>query len=263
MVLMDIIFVSFDDTLPVPALATPFALPRESVIDLFERGRERTQLQWQKDSVLIRPEDSESWEDAEEIRRIVVEDVELYDFTGSIFEFNNDTEHLRGVGYRAFFVAGGGIHVENPDVPPVLAATELIKDIQDNFGTFIPRRLNSWAEYADAVPNLERVFAFAGVERHEREKQELVTRMVDDFLFGQAEFAPREGTVQGKEPSVNDVLEGTDVRWGSQSPEREVFVVTGIRKVEGKTLAVTLSTKYGIERTRLVRRDRRFTLAVQ
>lgn len=28
-------------------------------------------------------------------------------------------------------------------------------------------------------------------------------------------------------------------------------------------LAVTFSTKYGIERTRLVRRDRRFTLAVQ
>jgi hypothetical protein len=40
MVLMDIIFVSFDDTLHVPAPASPFALPRESVIDLFHRGRD-------------------------------------------------------------------------------------------------------------------------------------------------------------------------------------------------------------------------------
>lgn len=262
---MDIIFVSFDDTVPVPALASPFALPRESVIDLFHRGRELTQLQWKRDRVLIRPEDDESWEDAVEIPRIEVEGVEFYDFTGSIYEFNNDTEHLRGVGYRAFFVPGGGIVVENPDVPPVLAVTEIIKEIQGNFGTFIPRRLNSWAEYADAVPNLERVFAFAGVERHEREKQELVAEMVDHFLFGQAEFAPREGTVQAKELSVNMVVEGVDVRWWSQSPEREVFVVTEISRAraENKMLAVTFSTKYGIERTRLVRRDRRFTVAVQ
>jgi hypothetical protein len=49
MVLMDIIFVSFDDTLPVPAPASPFALPRESVIDLFHRGRELWQLQWKSD----------------------------------------------------------------------------------------------------------------------------------------------------------------------------------------------------------------------
>lgn len=260
---MEIIFVSFDDTLPVPALASPFAMPRESVIDLFERGRALTQLKWHKDRVLIRPEDEDDWENAEEIRRIVVEDVELYDFTGSIFEFNIDTEQLRGVGYRAFFVPGGGIVVENPNVPPVLAATELIKEIQGNMGTFIPRRLNSWAEYADAVPNLERVFAFAGVERHEREKRALIGAMVDDFLFAQAEFAPHEGTVQAKELSVNDVVEGADARWWSQSSEREVFVVTGIRKAEGKMLAVTFSTKYGIERTRLVRRVRRFTLAVQ
>lgn len=261
---VDIIFVSFDDTLPVPALASPFALPRESVINLFHRGRELTQLQWKSDRVLIRPEDNESWEDAEEIPRIEVEEVEFYDFTGSIYEFNSDTEHLRGVGYRAFFVPGGGIVVvENPDVPPVLAATEIIKEIQGNFGTFIPRRLNSWAEYADAVPNLERAFAFAGVERHEREKQELVADMVNDFLFGQAKFAPREGTVQAKELAVNTVLEGTDVRWWSHSPEREVFVVTDVSPAANKMLAVTFSTKYGIEHTRLVRPNRRFLVAEQ
>lgn len=264
MALMEtIIFVSFDDTLPVPALASPFALPRESVIDLFHRGRELTQLQWHKDRVLIRPEDDESWEDVEEIPRIEVEGVEFFDFTGSIFEFNMDTERMAEAGYRAFFVPGGGIVVENPDTPVVLAGARIIDELQSNFGTFIPRRVNSWAEYADAVPNLKRVFAFAGVERHEREKRELVAGMVNDFLFAQAEFAPREGTVQAKELSVNTVVEGVDVRWWSTTPEREVFVVTEISRAENKMLAVTFSTKYGIERTHLVRRDRRFKVAEQ
>jgi hypothetical protein len=68
-----IIWLSFDDTIPVPALARPFALPRESVIDLFERGRELTQLQWTKNGVLIRPEDDVDWEEAEEIRTLEVE----------------------------------------------------------------------------------------------------------------------------------------------------------------------------------------------
>jgi hypothetical protein len=86
-----IMWLSFDDTLPVPALSQPFALPRESVIDLFECGREMSQLQWKKDGVLIRPEDHDDWDEAEEIPRIEVEGVDLFDFTGSIFEFNIDT----------------------------------------------------------------------------------------------------------------------------------------------------------------------------
>jgi hypothetical protein len=188
MVLMDIIFVSFDDTLPVPAPASPFALPRESVIDLFHRGRELSQLQWKSDRVLIRPEDEDDWENAEEILRIEVEGVEFYDFTGSIYEFNVDTQRMTEVGYRAFFVPGGGIVVENPDTPVALAAGVFIDSLQRNFGTFISERLDSWAEYAAAVPNLERNFAFASVERHEREKREMVADLVDDFLSSRAGF---------------------------------------------------------------------------
>lgn len=263
MVLMDIIFISFDDTLPVPALASPFALPREAVIDLFERGRELSQLHWKSDRVLIRPEDDESWEDAEEIPRIEVEGVEMYDFTGSIFEFNIDTEHMLGVGYRAFFVPGGGIVVQEPNVPPVLAATEIMKGIEENLGTFYPFRLNSWAEYEAAVSNIERVFALAGVERHEREKRELVAGLVEDFLAGRAEFLPTEGTVRADEMAVNTVLEAKDVRWGYMNPQREVFVVTDVTPAENGMLAVTFATKYGIERTRLVRPDRRFQVATQ
>jgi hypothetical protein len=67
----------------------------------------------EEDRVLIRPEDQDDWEDAEEILRIEVEGVEFYDFTGSIYEFNNDSEQMHRLGYRAFFVPGGGIVVEN------------------------------------------------------------------------------------------------------------------------------------------------------
>jgi hypothetical protein len=221
------------------------------------------QLQWKSDRVLIRPEDEDDWENAEEILRIEVEGVEFYDFTGSIYEFNVDTQRMAEVGYRAFFVPGGGIVVENPDTPVALAAGVFIDSLQRNFGTFIPQPLNSWAEYAAAVPNLERNFAFAGVERHEREKREMVADLVDDFLSSRAGFLPTEGTVQADQMAVNTVLEGTDVRWWSHTPEREVFVVTDVSPAENKMLAVTFSTKYGIERTRLVRRDRRFKLAEQ
>jgi hypothetical protein len=258
-----IICLSFDDTLPVPALARPFALPRESVIDLFERGRELTQLQWTKNGVLIRPEDDVDWEEAEEIRTLEVEGVEFYDFTGSIFEFNIDTEQMAELGYRAFFIPGGGIVVENPETPVVLAAARFIEDLQGILGTYAPERLNSWAEYAAAVPNLERAFALAGVVRHEREKREQVAAMVDSFLSGQAELKSKTGTIRADEMPVNIVLEAVDVRWWSHSPEREVFVVTAVSPAGNGMLAVTFSTKYGMERTRLVRPDRRFLVAVQ
>lgn len=258
-----IIWLSFDDTLPVPALAQPFALPRESVIDLFERGRDLTQLQWTKDRVLIRPEDETDWEDAEEIPLIKVEGVEFFDFTGSIFEFNIDTEQMAELGYRAFFIPGGGIVVEHPDTPIVVAAGRFIEDLTGILGRYAPERLNSWAEYAAAVPNLERAFALAGVERHEREKRERVAALVDDFLAGRAAFLPTAGTVRADEMSVNTVLEAVDVRWWSHSPVRELFVVTDVSPAENGMLAVTFSTQYGMERTRLVRPDRRFLVAVQ
>lgn len=63
--------------------------------------------------------------------------------------------------------------------------------------------------------------------------------------------------------AVNTVLEAVDVRWWSHSPVREVFVVTNVSPAENGMLAVTFSTKYGVERTRLVRPDRRFLEAQQ
>lgn len=258
-----IIWLSFDDTLPVPALASNLALPRESVTDLFHRGRERTQLQWKADSVLIRPEDDDTWEEAEEIQRIEIDGVEFYNFAGSIFEFNIDTEQMNDAGYTAFFVPGGGIVVNNPVTPVTLAADRIFEDLRGVLGVYAPERVNSWAEYADAVPNLDRVFAFAGVERHELEKQQLVSAKVDHWLSARAGSLPTAGTVRADEMSINTVLEAVDVRWWSHSPVRDVFIVVDVRPADHGMLAVTFSTKYGVERTRLVRPDRRFLEAQQ
>lgn len=244
-----IIWLSFDDTLPVPALAERFALSRESVVDLFKRGREMTQLQWKKDRVLIRPEDHDDWDEAEKIPRIEVEGVEFFDFTGSIFEFNNDTEQMLELGYSAFFVPGGGIVVNNPDTRPSVAARRIIEDLEGIFGEY--------------VPELDRVFAFAGVERHEKEKKSLVADLVDRYLSVRAATIPEANTVRADELAINTVLEAVDVRWWSHSPVREVFVVTDVSPAENGMLAVTFSTQYGVERTRLVRPDRRFLEAQQ
>ncbi|GAA4034822.1 hypothetical protein GCM10023063_18800 [Arthrobacter methylotrophus] len=256
-----IIWISFDGTVPVPALARLYAVSRESLIELFERGRPLTQLKFGKDGVWIRPEDDTDWDEAERIARIEVEGVDFYTFTDSIFEFNDDTEQMLELGYRAYFVPGAGIVVDNPDTPVATAAQRFIDDLSGVFGKYVPERLNSWAEYATAVPNLERAFALAGVERHEREKQELVATLVDDFLATRAAGLPTEGTVRADEMAVNTVLEATDVRWWSHTPGRELFVVTKVEPAENGMLAVTTETKYGHERTRLVRPDRRFLIA--
>jgi hypothetical protein len=73
-----IIWLSFDDTVPVPALAKQYAVSRESLIDLFERGRPQTQLKFDSDGVWTRPEDEDDWENAEAIVRAFINiDVEL------------------------------------------------------------------------------------------------------------------------------------------------------------------------------------------
>jgi hypothetical protein len=125
-----------------------------------------------------------------------------------------------GLGYRAYFVSGGGIVVTNPDTPASTAAHRFTTDVSGSLGHYTPMRLNSWAEYATAVPNLERAFALAGVERHEREKQERVAAVVDAFLFVRAESLPTEGTVRADELMINAVLDAVDVRWWSWSPVR-------------------------------------------
>lgn len=120
---------------------------------------------------------------------------------------------------------------------------------------------NSWAEYASAVPIRERAFVLAGVGGREREKRELVGRLVDTFLATRAAGMHTEGTVRVDELTINTVLDPVDVRWWSWSPVRELFVVTAIEPAENGMLAITTETMYGAERTRVVRRDRRFLKA--
>ncbi|QOT19367.1 hypothetical protein [Paenarthrobacter sp. YJN-5] len=110
---------------------------------------------------------------------------------------------------------------------------------------------------------MDRLFALAGVERHEKEKQSAVAARVDVWLAARASGLPVEGTVRADEMVVNTVLEATDVRWWSHSPNRELFVVTKIEPAGDGMLAVTTETQYGYERTRLVRPDRHFLEAKQ
>lgn len=256
-----VIWLSFDDTVPVPALATQYALSRESLIDVFERGRPQTQLKWVDGGVMIRPEDeTEHWDESEFIARIEVEGVEFYTFMASIFEFNDDTEQMAELGYRTAFVPGGGIVVENPNTPVTLAADRIWEDLSGIFGIYVPQRLNSWAEYAAAVPNLERVFALAGVERHEKQKMALVASRVGGWLADRARHADAAGTKRADELEVGDVLEAVDVRWWSHSPQRVTYMVTTIEPAD-EALTITFVSSADRDRVLTVPADRRFLLA--
>lgn len=255
-----IIWLSFDDTVPVPALAAQYAVSRESLIDLFERGRDQTQLKFDADGVWIRPEQDDDWENAEAVARIEVEGVDFYTFQTSGFEFNDDTEQMAELGYRAAFVPGGGIVVENPNTPVTLAADRILDDLAGHFGRYAPERVSSWAEYASAVPNLERVFAFAGVERHEKEKQAAVGARVDVFLSARAASLPTEGTVRADELEAGMTLDPTDVRWWSWHPVRELFFLAAVVPAENGMLKLTVEDIYDRTRTSLVRPDRRFII---
>ncbi|WHP61159.1 hypothetical protein QMY03_09750 [Arthrobacter sp. KFRI-F3372] len=85
----------------------------------------QSQLHWENGGAWIRPEDERTWDQADFISRIDIEDVEFYDFTGGLFEFNNDTDRMQQLGYRAYFVPGGGIVVESPYTPVTLAADRI------------------------------------------------------------------------------------------------------------------------------------------
>lgn len=259
----EIAWISFDHTLPVAVLREGYAISRDDIKLLFHMPE--NEIRWEKDSVWIQWLDGGEWDyaEADRLERIDVEGVEFFRVGTAPFQFNDDTEQMLELGYTAFFVPGGGIVVNNPATPVSLAASRIIEDLNSIFGQYAPERLNSWAEYAAAVPNLDRVFALAGVERHEKEKQVAVAAAVDVFLDARASSLPTAGTVRADELAVNIVLEAVDVRWWSHSPVREVLVVTDIKLAEHGMLAVTFSTKYGAERTRLVRPDRRFLEAQQ
>lgn len=259
----EVIWISFDHTVPVPVFRGGYLIARDDMKLLLTD--EFNVFQWKKDGVWVQWRDNNEWDQSEAdwLERVDVEGVEFFRIGAPPFQFNDDTEQMLELGYSAYFVPGGGIVVNNPDTRPALAAKRFIDDLSGTFGKYAPERLNSWAEYAAAVPNLNRAFALAGVERHEREKMDVVGTLVDAYLSTRAAGLPAEGTVRADEMAVNTVLEATDVRWWSHSPNRELFVVTKIEPAENGMLAVTTETQYGHERTRLVRPDRRFLEAKQ
>jgi hypothetical protein len=50
-------------------------------------------------------------------------------------------------------------------------ADRLCDDPESEFDLSVPEHPNWWSESASAVPNLDRVFAFAGMDRHDKERQ--------------------------------------------------------------------------------------------
>lgn len=169
---------------------------------------------------------------------------------------------MHELGYRAHFVPGGGIVVENPATPVTLAADRIWDDRRGIFGIYAPERLNSWAEYANQVPNLDRVFAFAGVERHEKEKQEAVAPIVDAFMSERASKLQTAGTARADELTVGDVLEAVDARWWSHSPVRVTYTVAAIETTKDGKLTISFVSENDRDRTLTVPADRRFLKAV-
>lgn len=262
----EITWISFDDTVPVPVLASRFALERESVRTLFEKSNGgENEIRWEKDGAWIQwlGSDPDGWDydEAEHLTRIEVEGVEFFKFDSAPYQFNFDTEIMEELGYSAFFVPGGGIVVNTPDTPPAVAAGRIIAGLESTFGKFTPQRLNSWAEYVKASSPMDRIFTFAGVDPHEKEKQAVVGDIVHRFLANRAAGLPVAGTARADGLQVGDELEAEDVRWGSWSPVREVFTVQAIRAEDDGMLAVTVREVHGFERTLSVLPERRFLKA--
>jgi hypothetical protein len=208
-----------------------FAISRDDIPLLFHSPMNL--FRWEKDGVWIQWNDTETvWEgdeannpnwdyaEADKLERVEVEGVEFFRIHTAPFQFNIDTEQMAELGYGAYFVPGGGIVVNAPDTAPDVAAKCIADELQMDYGTYAPSHLNSWDEYASQVPNLDRVFAFAGVDRHEKEKQAAVAALVDCWIAQRAQDTDSTGTARADELAVGDVLEAVDVRWWSHSPVR-------------------------------------------
>lgn len=258
----EIDWISFDHTVPVPVLRDGFLISRDDIKLLFTTPE--NEIRWEKDCAWIQWVEDGEWDydEAEKLERVEVEGVEFFRFTSAPYQFNFDTEEMLELGYTAFFVPGGGIVVNTPDTPPAVAAQHIIADLSRAFGTFVPERLNSWDEYASVVPNLGRVFAFAGVDRHAKEKQALVAQLVDGYLVGRAANLPDEYTASADELAVGDVLEAVDVRWWSRSPVRVLYTVSAIEPAEDGKLTIAFTSENDRDRTLTVPADRRFLTAL-
>lgn len=259
----EVIWISFDHTVPVPVLRDGYLVSRDDIKLLLTD--EFNLFQWKKDGVWVQWRDTNEWDQSEAdwLERVEVEGVEFFRIGTAPFQFNDDTEQVLKVGYSAFFVPGGGIVVNTPDTHPVLARQRITSELYCAFGTFIPERLNSWDEYASQVPNMDRVFAFAGVERHEKEKQQVVAGLVNDWLVTRAATRPDEYTLSADELAVGDVLEAVDVRWWSHSPVPVFYTVSAIEPAEGGKLTISFTSENDRDRILTVPADRRFLEALK
>lgn len=256
-------WISFDHTVPVPVLSEGYLIARDDVPLLFTD--EFNLFRWEKDALWIqyRYDADTEWDDteADRLERVEVEGVEFFRIGTAPFEFNNGTEQMTELGYRAYFVPGGGIVVENPNTPAHLAADRIWEDLRRCFGMYVPERLNSWDEYASQVPNLDRAFALAGVERHEKEKQATVAGRVDFWLAEGARHADTTNTARADELAVGDALDAVDVRWWSHTPDRVTYEVTATEPAEDGKLTITFASDRARDAVLTVPADRRFLTA--
>jgi hypothetical protein len=259
----EVTWISFDHTVPVPVLRDGYLISRDDVRLLF--ADEFNLFRWEKDALWIQWRDGEDTEwdyaEADKLERVEVEDVEFFRIGTAPFEFNDDTEQMAELGYRAYFVPGGGIVVENPATPVTLAADRIWEDLRGMFGMYAPMRLNSWAEYASQAPNLDRVFTLAGVERHEKQKQAVVAARVDVWISERAQHVDTTDTSRADELAVGDGLEAADVRWWSHSPARVTYTVAAIEPAGDGRLKISFTSENDRNRMLTVPSDRRFLKA--
>jgi hypothetical protein len=127
--------------------------------------------------------------------------------------------------------------------------------------TQAPERVNSWAEYASKVPNLNRVFAFAGLERHEKEKQATAAARVDVWLAERARHADTTNTVRADELSVGAILAAVDVGWWSHTPARVTYLVSAVDPAADGKITISFTSTNDRDRALTVPADRRFLMA--
>ncbi|HEX9089036.1 MAG TPA: hypothetical protein VF867_16080 [Arthrobacter sp.] len=259
----EISWISFDHTVPVPVLSAGSLISRDDIpllltaeFNLFKWGKDGVRVQWRDGEDTVWNDD-----DCDLLERVEVEGVEFFRLATAPFEFNGDTEQMTDLGYSAHFVPGGGIVVNTPATSPEDATDRIVDDIESVIGRYIPEHLNSWDEYASQVPNLDRAFALAGVERHEKEKQALVASRVGGWLADRAQHTDPTNTARADELTVGDVLDAVDVRWWSHTPYRVTYEVTAIESAEDGKLTIVFASDSARDAILTVPADRRFLKA--
>lgn len=258
-------FISFDNTLPVPAMEPGFLLSRESITTLFSDPC--NQLRWAEDGSSVQinwVEPGYDWEDdeAETMNRVTVDGVDMFSFTSCPYQFNYDTEEVTALGYAAKWVPGEGFVLTIPNTTAEQAAARLIAGIEATLaeGKFMPQHISSWAEYSTAMHALDRIFYFAGVASHEAAKKAAAAEIVDSYLWDRAFDLPEDGTVRADQIKMGDPVKAETVRYDSWSPVPEIYLVSDVAPQEDGTWKITFMGP-GRDRTLTVNNSRLFIKA--